>query len=116
MHAEAAVVAGAGEADEEADLGARPSGKGGVRGGWLVEGWEGEILRRGGGAVGAEAVGGELLEGEELRERGGVSRRCGRKVAGGEEGGTLLLVSGSTSHIVGAVGGKRGSRLRGNCS
>jgi len=36
-------------------------------------GKRGEVLWGGGGAVGAEAVGGELLECEELRERGGVS-------------------------------------------
>ena len=61
----------------------------------------------GGGAVAACRVTGEFLEGEEL-SRGGVSERkdgvmSGEKGKGGEgKGGlhTLLLVSGSTSHIV----------------
>ena len=55
MDAETAVVAGAGEADEDAEFGRGP-------------------LRRWGGAVGAEGVGGEALEGEELWGKEGVSR------------------------------------------
>ena len=50
MYAQAAVVAGAGEADEDAEFGGGP-------------------LWGGGRAVGAEGVGGEALEGEELWER-----------------------------------------------
>lgn len=83
MYAEAAVVACAGEADEEAEFGGGPSGgrEGGLDG-LLVGGRDGcnreeaegergreEVLWGGGGAVGAEGVGGKLLEGEELRER-----------------------------------------------
>jgi len=37
------------------------------------EGGRGEVLWGGGGAVSAEGVGRELLEGQELEERGGVS-------------------------------------------
>ena len=71
--------AGAGEADEGAEFGGGP-------------------LRGGGEAVDALAVAGALLEGGEL---GGVGIRRGCFVRGGGGFGTLLLVSGSTSHILG---------------
>lgn len=60
MDAQTAVIAGAGEADEDAEFGGGP-------------------LRGRGGAVGAEGVGGKALEGEELSLRGGQCAQGERK-------------------------------------
>ena len=83
MHPQSAMEAGAGEAQEGAVFGGGP-------------------LRGRGGAVAAGTVWGKGLQGGELDRRnrsvGGWGERKGQgKIEG--DGRTLLLVSGSTSHI-----------------
>lgn len=106
VHAEAAVVARAGEADEEAEFGGCPSEEGALGVGVWRGKWGGR--EKGGGTVGRGrrsrrrgcwrgAFGVRGAEGE-----GWSEFRCMDWGVGGSR--TLLLVSGSTSHIVGAVG------------
>lgn len=78
MHAQAAVLAGAGQTNEYAELGRRP-------------------LRRRRVAIAADVVAGFFLKGSELlrKEKKDVSRAPGRETTVR----TLDRVSGSTSHM-----------------